>query len=386
MEELSELILEKLNTLVITVNNECNVEYVSSSSAKILGYKPEQLLGDAWWNLTRNSEEETQIVKNITLKMISECKKGFIPSPYERLLKTASGKNKWILWNTTTGPNDSMVAIGYDITERKLEEKRLLNANNQLVKQNAEMLESLRYAQKIQQSILPLKQNIEQLFNGGFVLYKPKDIVSGDFYWYCQKSDAVFIAAIDCTGHGVPGALLSVLANSLLKKVVEGKNIAEPSEILYQLDYELNLELNSGKDYLATDGMDISICKIFNSGKKAVFAGAFRPLILVRNEKITYYKGNRNPIGFYGGTEKIFEQTEINLQKNDTFYLFSDGYIDQFGGEKLKKLNKKRFKELLLTMSYMDMSEQEAFLEYSLNNWKQDNEQTDDIVVLGVRI
>ncbi|MBI5540494.1 MAG: SpoIIE family protein phosphatase [Bacteroidia bacterium] len=386
MEELSELILEKLNTLVIVVNDQGSVDYVSSSSLKILGFESKQLLGDAWWNLTRNSEEETEIVKNITRKMFSQCQKGLYPQPYERLLKTSSGKNKWILWNTTVGPSNTMVAIGYDITDRKTSEQKLLKANVSLAQHNAEMLESINYAKRIQQSILPAKCKIEQLFNGGFVLYKPKDIVSGDFYWFYEKPDAYYIAAIDCTGHGVPGALLSVLAHSLLKKVIEGSNLCEPAQILYELDLELHRELNSGKEFMASDGMDISLCKILKDKSKAVFSGAFRPMIMIREGCITEFKGNRNPIGFYGGAEKLFEQTEIDLCANDTFYMFSDGYIDQFGGEKLKKLNRRRFKELLLTMETMDMSEQEAFLEYSINNWKQDCEQTDDIVVIGIRI
>jgi PAS domain S-box-containing protein len=386
MEELSELILEKLNTLVIVVNEQGSVDYVSSSSLKVLGYDSKLLLGDAWWDLTRNSKEEIAIVKNISRRMFSECQKGFFPQPYERLLKTSSGKNKWILWNTTIGPENTMVAIGYDITERKTAEQKLLKANAVLVQHNAEMLESINYAQRIQQSILPPKLKIEQLFNGGFVLYKPKDIVSGDFYWFYEKSDAFYVAAVDCTGHGVPGALLSVLANSLLKNVIDGCNFCEPAQILYELDIELHKELNSGKDYLASDGMDISLCKFYKDKTKAVFAGAFRPMILVRNSEIFEFKGNRNPIGFYGGTEKLFEQTEIVLKANDTFYLYSDGYIDQFGGERNKKLNKRRFKELLLTMETMDISEQEAFLEYAFNNWKQDSEQTDDIVVVGIRI
>jgi len=180
--------------------------------------------------------------------------------------------------------------------------------------------------------------------------------------------------------------MLSVLANSILKKIVDDNNVTEPNEILTELDKEVIKELNKSNEFSSSDGMDISICKIFKNTKSFIFAGAFRPLILVRNNEIQYFRGNRNPIGFYGGASKEFEQVEVVAHNNDMLYLFSDGYIDQFGGEKNKKLNKKRFKELLLTINSMEVNEQESFLEYSFNNWKQSNEQTDDIVIVGIKL
>ena len=383
MEQLSELILEKLNTLVVVVNEQGTVDYVNSSAAGILGYAPEQLLGDAWWDLTRSTDEEKRKLKLLTQKIIRE--NNVEQLPYERLLKTAKGKDKWILWNTTKGPGNTMVGIGYDITDRKIAEQKLQATNHFLSQRNTDMLESIRYAQRIQQSILPDKIKIEQALNGGFVLYKPKDIVSGDFYWYYERNECIYIAAIDCTGHGVPGAFLSVLANSLLKKVVDN-NVLEPAEILYRLDDELQNELNGSNEYSSADGMDIALCKIDKSKSRLSFAGAFRPLVLVRLGEVIEYRGSRNPIGLYGDTKKVFEQIEIELQQGDSLYLFSDGYVDQFGGEQSKKLNKSRFRELLLTMQTMDVKEQEAFLEYALNNWKQQEEQTDDILVIGLKV
>jgi serine phosphatase RsbU (regulator of sigma subunit) len=211
--------------------------------------------------------------------------------------------------------------------------------------------------------------------------------VSGDYYFYYKKQNKIFVAAVDCTGHGVPGALMSIIANGILKEVVIKKGIEKPSEILYVLDDELQLALNKQNNTeITNDGMDVSIAVFDFDTFKVNYAGAFRPMLLVRNNEFIEFEASRFPIGFYGDVVKEFTSKEVELQKGDTFYLFTDGYCDQFGGEEKKKFNRKRFKELLLTAQSMEMDEQESFLQYALNNWKQEENQVDDVLVMGLKI
>jgi serine phosphatase RsbU (regulator of sigma subunit) len=217
-------------------------------------------------------------------------------------------------------------------------------------------------------------------------LYLPKDIVSGDYYFFYENEENKYVAAIDCTGHGVPGALMSVIANSLLKEVFYNKNLTQPDEILYALDELLFDSLNkNNQDEIRYDGMDISLCSINKKTNVLNFAGAMRPLFLVRENELTEIKGSKYPLGYYF-EKKQFILNTIQLKENDQLYLTTDGYADQFGGNKNKKLNRKAFKELLLSLNGMSGDEKNSFLDYSLRNWKQDEEQTDDVLVIGVSI
>jgi PAS domain S-box-containing protein len=385
MAVITQHILDKLNTLVVVVNSEGKIDYVSPSVQRMLGFRAQQLLGEGWWNLTRRSEEERSMARAHVASLIDQ-KTDMLPVSFERALRTAAGDTKWILWNMSQGPEGSLLSIGYEITDRKMAEQRLQEKNKELQARNTEMLASIQYARRIQEAVLPDPQGLKKYFADAFVYYQPRDVVSGDFYWYYQRGTKVFVAAIDCTGHGVPGALMSVIANGLVRDVVIKRGIDEPAAILYALDHEMEAALSKEDGRTTPDGMDIALC-VFDTEKKILsFAGAFRPLIRVRNNEITEFRGSRYPIGFYPEIVKDFEQFEVPYESGDAFYTFSDGYIDQFGGEKGKKLNRKRFIELLLEAQSMTMEEQEAFLDYALNNWKQEEEQTDDVLVIGVRI
>jgi serine phosphatase RsbU (regulator of sigma subunit) len=291
------------------------------------------------------------------------------------------------LWNTSKGLFNKLVAIGHDITDRKNAEMNLLLKHKLLEQQNFEILASIRYARRIQESILPDKNKIVSAFADAFVLYQPKDVVSGDFYFFHQRGSKIFMIAVDCTGHGVPGALMTMLANSILKDVIVTRGIEEPAEILYALDRELFIELNKddGRD-ISRDGMDVAVTVTDQETKTLHYAGAFRPLLLIRGQEIFELEANRFPIGFYGDTEKVFTSHKFNLEEGDAFYLFTDGFCDQFGGEQTKKFNRKRFKELLLSVQSMSFVEQQAFLQYALLNWRQDEPQVDDILVIGMKV
>jgi PAS domain S-box-containing protein len=385
MSLVTDSILEKLNSLIVVVNKSGKVEYVSPSAKRILGFEPEQLMGEGWWELTRDNVTEREDIRSLALKQL-EQESLLATVPYERVLKTSAGAEKWILWNTSKGPMNTLVGIGHDITDRKKAELLLLEKNKELEQHNKDMVDSIQYASRIQEAILPDVQKIRETFKDAFVLYQPKDVVSGDYYFFYKKKNKVFVAAVDCTGHGVPGALMSIIANGILKEVIVKKGIEEPSEILYALDDELFLALNKQDGGITYDGMDVSLGVFDLENNTLTYSGAFRPMLMIRNNEIIEFEGNRYPIGFYGDVSKVFVSQKTDLQENDTFYFFTDGYCDQFGGEKKKKFNRKRFKELLLSAQSMEMEEQESFLQYALLNWRQEEEQMDDILVMGVKI
>jgi len=382
--DIQDQILDKLNTLIVVLNKSGSIEYVSKSAQQLLGYNSQDLLGNAWWEITRFSKPEGEEVKNKILS--SFIHQNITTQTFENKLKTSAGGTKWVRWNVSYLNEKQLVGIGYDITDNKLNEKRLIESNKLLLDKNKDVTDSIYYAQRIQQSILQTPELLKKYFSESFLLYKPKDIVSGDYYWFYEDDIYKYIAVVDCTGHGVPGAMMSMVANSMFKEVFINRKISNPSEILKALDEELEKTINKNQDATFNDGMDVSLIRIDKSTSELVFAGAFRSVLIVSKNEITELKGSRYPIGFYSGIEKKFDSVVYKLKKGDSIYLFTDGFIDQFGGEKNKKLNKLNFRELLNTINDMKMDEQEAFLEYSFNNWKQDLDQTDDVLVVGIRI
>lgn len=386
MSLVTDAILAKLNSLIVVVNHRGKVEYVSPSAKRILGFEPEQLMGEGWWDLTRIDELERADIKALTFQQLKQDS-SIESVPYERLLKTATGGDKWILWNTSKGPANTLVGIGHDITDRKKAEQKLIEKHKELEQHNKDMVDSIQYASRIQDAILPDINKIKNVFDDAFVLYQPKDVVSGDYYFFHQKENKIFVVVVDCTGHGVPGALMSFIANGILKEVIIKKGIEEPSQILYALDDELYTALNKqNSEGITNDGMDVALA-VFDLKKNTVnYSGAFRPMLLLRDNDLIEFEANRYPIGFYGDVKKIFLSKEMELTKGDTFYFFTDGYCDQFGGELKKKFNRKRFKELLLSLQGMEMEEQRSFLQYVLLNWRQEEPQMDDVCIIGVRI
>lgn len=388
MEKVYNTILERLNNLIVVANPNGSVEYVSPSVKNMLGFEPDDLLGNGWWKKTKSGEEQsisfTQYIKTL---FETEGNPTTQEASYERQLSTAFGVDKWILWNTSVGPDNTIISIGSDITQRKNAERALEEKNKSLQQKNEDIIDSIQYARKIQDAILPSIDKIAASFSDAFVLYLPKDVVSGDFYFHYKTDDKVFVASVDCTGHGVPGALMSVVGNSILKDVIIKRGIEDPSEILQALDNDVNTLLQKEDTYdVMSDGMDVSLAVIDIESNQLTFSGAMRPLWLVRNKEVIELKGDRFPIGYFYGVEKKFSNTVIKLEKSDQLYLFSDGYADQFGGEKNKKFNKKKLRELLVSIQAMNGKDQEGFLEYALKNWRQETEQTDDVLVLGLRI
>jgi serine phosphatase RsbU (regulator of sigma subunit) len=264
--------------------------------------------------------------------------------------------------------------------------KELELKNEVITLKNKEITDSLVYAKRIQAAILPDSKLIYKSLKQAFILYLPKDIVSGDFYAFAQKNNKVIIAAADCTGHGVAGALMSMIGSSLLNQIINERDVTSPGKILDELNTGIIHSLKQ-KDSESNDGMDIAVCSFDFSNSKVIFSGANRPLWLVRKNELLTYKPNKLPIGGLQIThnEKFIEH-EITLEPNDTIYLFSDGYADQFGGGAGKKMMLKRFKETILAIQNKTMQEQEINLKDFFLDWKKNNEQVDDVLVVGIRV
>lgn len=253
--------------------------------------------------------------------------------------------------------------------------------------QNEQILDSIHYARQIQSAIIPPLDQLGKNFSDHFVLFKPRDIVSGDFYWISRQADHLMLAAADCTGHGVPGAFLSVLGISSLNKIVSRDPQATAGGILEQLRAEIIGSMHqTGGSNGSQDGIEIAL-GIFDLEKQTLnFAGANRPLYLVREDKVIHYRGDRMPIGIYEQEPRPFTTHAIPLQRGDTLYMFSDGYADQLGGSRRKTYRVMNFRKLLLEIRSMDMESQRRILLDRHREWKGDAEQIDDILVIGVRI
>ncbi len=267
--------------------------------------------------------------------------------------------------------------------------------NNIVARKTRDTLESIMYARQIQQAMLPKLEAFKAVIPDSFVLFRPRDMVSGDFYWFNSKSHRSVISAIDCTGHGVPGAFLSMIGNELLNKIVVFKGITEPSKILNQLQMEMRNTLKQ-KENGNEDGMDIGICTLHMVpseleelfGKPRLeFAGAKNSLIYIQKGEMHIVKGDKVPIGGYLFKDDYnFTNHSISLEGETTFYMFSDGYADQFGGKDRKKFMVSRFRELLIEIHAEPMEMQKRRLEKELLDWMGGMHQIDDILVMGFKI
>ncbi len=292
---------------------------------------------------------------------------------------------------------EGIFILSLDITEKMRAEKMLFEINRSLEKKvlqrtselrrkNNDITDSINYAKRIQKAMLVPKETIYQQFSDCFILLKPKDIVSGDFYYFKSTPKYTYLAAVDCTGHGVPGALMSMLCYEKLNDTLIKDT--EPSKVLSQVNKKIKSSLNHSERKVQThDGMDISFCRI-DENNRLQFSGANRPLWIIRKGKkeVEEIKGDRISVGGITPTRQKYQQQTVQLNKGDCFYLFSDGYSDMFGGPKEKKFMTKRFKELLLKIRSKPMDKQKAYLADFVDEWRGDLEQIDDILVIGVRI
>jgi sigma-B regulation protein RsbU (phosphoserine phosphatase) len=275
--------------------------------------------------------------------------------------------------------------------EEKVKERtlRIEKQKEEIEEQKKHIMDSIYYARRIQNAILPSFNLIDTHLKEYFILYLPKDIVSGDFYWVHETDGLFMIAAVDCTGHGVPGAFMSIVGFNQLNYAVTVKKARTAGSILDELNKGVISALNENKTDGCSikDGMDMSLCILDMKSRKAEFSGANNPLYLIRNNELIRYKGDKFPIGaFEGSKPQFFTNHEIDLESGDCIYLFSDGYADQFGGPENKKLLYRRFEEYLIEVHDQPMEAQKEFLISKINEWKGNNDQVDDILVLGFKI
>jgi serine phosphatase RsbU (regulator of sigma subunit) len=296
--------------------------------------------------------------------------------------------------------------------KEEIEKQRdvVVEKNRIVLEQKKEITDSIIYAKNIQRAIMPSEEYLTSLLPEHFLMFRPKDIVSGDFYWIKKIKNFIVIAVADCTGHGVPGAFMSMLGAIFLNETVTSRSLDDAGQILNRVREKIKKSLHqSGKEGEAKDGMDMSFFIIDSETREVEFSGAFNPLYIIRdndkveniedleqrgfsiyqpaefNATVIEIKGDRQPIAIYT-YEKDFTSHTFQLLENDRIYSFSDGYPDQFGGEKGKKLKARSFKNLLLSCKDKHMKEQEEFMQNSFDEWKGEIEQIDDVILMGLKI
>lgn len=284
------------------------------------------------------------------------------------------------------------------VIEQKHEEVVLQKVEIQLQKdsleaKNREITDSISYAKSIQNALIPSEEKFRDALKESFVLFKPKDIVSGDFYWVYRKDEIVFYVTADCTGHGVPGGFMTMLGLSFLDQIIVNQHVQNPAEVLDLMKEKLIKTLNQyGQVGENKDGMDINVCRLDTSKNELTFSAANNNIYVVKNDspvpgqkELLVYKADRQPCGYFILNKPFTSQT-IQLNPGDCVYTFTDGYADQFGGPKGKKFRYKQFEQMLLNNSYGEMAMQRDILNDTMDEWRGTHEQVDDILVIGVRI
>ena len=377
LEQLS-LVASKTDNVVLILSPDGSLEYVNESFLRLHNITLEELktkYGNSIYELSNN--------ENIR-QIIDEAVAGRRSVSYESLNKKSEVGRP--LWESSTltpifDENDQLkkvIIIDTDVSERKRQEQII-------VQKNKDITDSISYARKIQHAILPDIKVISEHLPQSFILYMTKDIVSGDFYWFTSFEDCCIIAAVDCTGHGVPGAFMSLIGYNLLNRIVNENRITDPRNILYELNIGVLQALHKSESE-TKDGMDIAICKINRKEGILEFAGAMRPLWIINNQTLTEIKADKIPIGTVQGERHqtiAYTTHRIETRPGDRYYIFTDGYADQFGGAKDKKYSTSRFKNLLVANSQLDFASQEKNIRDEHNSWKAQNEQVDDILVIG---
>lgn len=382
------LVASETDNGVLIFNDKGEIEWVNDGFTRLQGYTLDELKA-------KNNTIEKISNNPEVAALVEESIKNKKSSVYQSLNKTKAGKELWVQSSLTPIMNEkgkitNWVVIDVDITNLK-------KAEDSIRQQNEKITDSINYAQKIQETLLPPLEEIKKLLPESFILYRPKDIVSGDFYWIYKYQHSVFIAVADCTGHGVPGAFMSLMGNNLLNDIVKVKGKHVPSEILDELNIQILTTLNqNSKTTSVKYGMDISLLCIeelrgsgdsASNGYKLQYAGAHSPLILFRNNECIQIKGDRRSIGSYMKEEDTgFTNHALSLLKGDMIYMFSDGYADQIGGPENKKMFAQPFRDLLQSVSQLLVNKQKDKLENNLITWQGIQNQTDDILVLGIQV
>lgn len=352
-------------------------------------HKKLQDVRDTLFNLNKSniaSEMQTELANERSLREID-------------LLKEKDKKKSLILYASVAlgGLLLLLVILAYNRFLVKKRSAMLLEKQNVEIQEQKEIIEeknkdvtdSIHYAKRIQNAILPSNDRITELFPSSWCYFVPKDIVSGDFYWFEKEGEYKLFGAVDCTGHGVPGALLSVVGHNLLGKALTDLKLVMPDKILAFLDGEIHRTLrhkDSENEGGVQDGMDIALCCYHEKSKTIYYSGAANPMYIFRRGELIEYKADKIMIGSGDSATKNFKLHEIKVETGDEIILFTDSYADQFGGPFGKKMKYKTFKEMLLSIQSLSMGEQSVSVANSFTEWKKDFDQVDDVCVLAIRI
>ncbi len=398
-------VLAQAPDVVVLTNPKGEIIFTNLQVEKNFDYSPQELFGKNFELLIADiydqhleveslfQKDAKMVSKNMKMELIAQRKDGTEFSA-EIIVGPMQNKEK-----------KNVLFFIRDITEKKKIEKErklftakleqqvmsrteeLRMANDKLAAKNKDITDSINYALRLQKALFPDKSILHSFFQDAFVYLRPRDIVSGDFYWFHKRKGKFIIVAADCTGHGVPGAFMSVLGIELLNKIIVQEGASYPTHILELLDEGLLSVLGKTKGESITDGIDMSVCSIDTNSKRIDFAGAGRPLILISGEGLQYVKGTMFGLGgIIDLSMKKYKTTSVNYSPGDMLYLFSDGYVDQFGGEKGKKIMMKRLKEQLSHIHSLPCKEQEDYMDNFLLGWMGEEKQVDDVLIIGARL
>jgi serine phosphatase RsbU (regulator of sigma subunit)/Tfp pilus assembly protein PilF len=373
-------LFKSLNDSIININSVQKMEAMRTNFE--VAKKESELI-------IMQKEKRIQIITNILLGIILAMAIGLVVFYYYSLKRSKK---------LTSALEERRILLEKQSSELKDKNDKIISANEELTQlyeiangQKEAIISSINYAQRIQQAILPPETYITELINENFISYKPKEIVSGDFYWIKQVNHYIILVCADCTGHGVPGALMSMLGISCLNEIVQRKEITQANQVLNELRREIKQSLRqTGKKEESRDGIDMALCVIDTNKSLMQYSGAYIPLYIVSNNSgspvLKEIKADKMPVGVHFSSDTSFTNHEIKLEIGDTFYLSTDGYIDQVGGSKNTRFGNENLKKLLLKIHDQPLFEQKEILERTLNDWMGKHAQRDDILVIGARI
>ena len=379
MRSKMQALSENSPDLITRLEGNGSISYINPMIETYVGGKAEQFLNKKVEKLNLNdsiTEQWVNILKDVTKQNSKVSREMEFPSVMgERIMQVNA-----IPEYDEQEKIESVLVVSHDITERKLIELEIQSKNKKIN-------DSINYAKRIQGAILPNTAIISQVFKQSFILYKPRDVVSGDFPWFMQVGEDIYIAAVDCTGHGVPGALISLIGYFLLNDIIKSRKIGDPGKILDLLDDGVTKTLRQDQDdSRSKDGMDIALCKVNLKRNEVEFAGAHRPLYFMEKGEMVEIKGNKFAIG--GGryrNQTNFTTAKIKVNKGDSIYICSDGYPDQFGGPENRKYGPKRVRELIAKNHDKSIQQIHKSMDTDWEKWKGDTKQTDDVLMIGIK-
>lgn len=394
------LVARQTDNAVVIMNAKGDYEWINEGFTRMYGYSFDEL---------KNETTRNKIGRNASLKINDLVNIWFgdkQPITYESLNRHKDGYDIWVQTTLTpildqNGEVTKLISIDTDISKLKAAEFEIqrqrdeiqrqrdiaLAQRDEILQQKIEITDSIRYAERIQSVILTSGSNLNQLFPESFIINLPKDIVSGDFCWCHSEGGYRIIGVADCTGHGVPGAFMSLIGVNFLKEIVITHGFFMPNEILNLLrENIINALQQTGRDGENKDGMDISLITIDTKEKILYYSGANNPLWIINNNELISLEPDKMPISIYRNVSDPFTLQSYRIQENDRIYMFTDGILDQFGGQDGKKLKSKRFIELLLKVQHLSMAEQKQYIQEFINDWQGHMEQVDDIFIIGFTI